>query len=182
MPDHELLALLHAYEPSSAVERDDVARVIELATRGGAWSRTSAVHVTGSGLIVHPPTRRILLRWHERQGAWLHVGGHGDPGERHPLVVALREAEEETGLEDLRPWPTDALRQVVIVAVPARAEEPAHHHADLRYFLETDEPDSARPEGDDAPLRWLAPSDAAALTTEANVREMIRRATDLLDG
>jgi 8-oxo-dGTP pyrophosphatase MutT (NUDIX family) len=52
----------------------------------------------GSALVVNPSSRHVLLRWHERIGRWMQVGGHGDPGEHDPWQVALREAREETGL------------------------------------------------------------------------------------
>jgi 8-oxo-dGTP pyrophosphatase MutT (NUDIX family) len=122
----------------------------------------------------------VLLRWHQRQQAWLQAGGHGDPGETDPLAIALREAEEETGLTDLVPWPSPdgELRHVVIVSVPANAKEPAHEHADLRFVFATRNPDSARPEKPDAPLRWLMPDEAFALTSEANLQETLRRAFD----
>ena len=75
--------------------------------------------MTGSALIVHPASRRVLLRWHPRQQAWIQVGGHGDPGELDPLGIAEREAAEETGLADLAPWPDPDVRHVVVVSVPA---------------------------------------------------------------
>jgi 8-oxo-dGTP pyrophosphatase MutT (NUDIX family) len=138
------------------------------------------LHVTASALIVHPPSRRVLLRWHERQQAWLQIGGHADPGEHDPLAVVAREGAEETGLADLLPWPTADLQHVVIVPVPANDREPAHHHADLRFVLATAEPDRARPEHATAKLRWLAVDDAIALTSEDNVKESIRRAALLM--
>ena len=97
----------------------------------------------------------MLLRWHPRQQAWLQVGGHGDPGEQDPLGIARREAAEETGLTDLVPWPDAQLRHVVIVAVPAAGDDPAHEHADVRFFLATRTPDAIVAERPDAPLRWL---------------------------
>jgi 8-oxo-dGTP pyrophosphatase MutT (NUDIX family) len=145
---------------------------------GDPWDRSRPLHVTGSALIVHPPSRRLLLRWHARQQAWLQVGGHGDPGEHDPLAVARREGEEETGLTDLVPWPDGDLVQVVIVSVPAAPHEGAHEHADVRFLLATDDPDAARPERPDAELRWLAVPEALALTTEPNVRELIGRAAE----
>jgi 8-oxo-dGTP pyrophosphatase MutT (NUDIX family) len=123
---------------------------------------------------------QILLRWHERQQAWLQIGGHADPGEHDPLEVALREGAEETGLQDLVPWPTPMLHHVVVVPVPANEREPAHEHADLRFLLATRRPDDARPERVTAPLRWLSAAAAAELTTQQNVRETIRRAERLL--
>jgi 8-oxo-dGTP pyrophosphatase MutT (NUDIX family) len=121
----------------------------------------------------------VLLRWHERQQAWLQVGGHGDPGEDDPLEVARREGREETGLADLRAWPDDSLRHVAVVPVPANEREPAHEHADLRFFLATDRPEAARPEQPTAELRWLDVPSALDLTSEENVRETIRRAAKL---
>ena len=74
---------------------------------GSPWDRSTPLHVTGSALIVHPASGRVLLRWHARQHVWLQVGGHGDPGEDDPFAVALREAGEETGLSDLVAWPDE---------------------------------------------------------------------------
>jgi 8-oxo-dGTP pyrophosphatase MutT (NUDIX family) len=171
-----LLAALDRFAPPTAEEAADVARIRAVAGAGDPWSRQAPLHVTGSALIVHPPSQRVLLRWHARQQAWLQVGGHGDPGEHDPLAIALREGAEETGLADLAPWPDDGVVQVVVVQVPAAPHEGAHEHADVRFLLATGDPDAARPERPDAELRWLAVDAALALTTEANVRDLVHRA------
>ena len=136
--------------------------------------------MTALAVIVHPDSARVLLRWHQRQQAWLQVGGHGDPGESDPLAVALREAREETGLTDLAPWPDAELWQVAIVSVPANSKEPAHEHADVRFIFATGEPDAARPESPGAPLRWVPMRDAVDATSEANLRDMLSRVQRLL--
>jgi 8-oxo-dGTP pyrophosphatase MutT (NUDIX family) len=171
-----LVAALDVFAPASAAEAADVARIREVAATGDPWDRSRPLHVTGSALIVHPPSRRVLLRWHARQQAWIQVGGHGDPGERDPLAVARREGEEETGLADLVPWPDGGIVQVVVVQVPAAAHEGAHEHADVRFLLATADPDAARPEQPDARLRWLSVDEALEVTTEANVRDLVGRA------
>jgi 8-oxo-dGTP pyrophosphatase MutT (NUDIX family) len=176
-----LLDLLGPYRPQGDAETADTERVRALAaTAGDPWLRSTPLHVTGSAVIVHPATRRVLLRWHKRQQAWLQVGGHGDPGESDPLEVALREAAEETGLADLQPWPDAQLRHLAVVNVPASATEPAHQHADLRFVLATEDPDAARPENPDAPLRWLSPDEAYQATSEPNFRETLSRVERLL--
>jgi 8-oxo-dGTP pyrophosphatase MutT (NUDIX family) len=176
-----LLGLLGQYRPQGETEATDTGRVRALAAgTADPWLRSTPLHVTGSAVIVHPASRRVLLRWHKRQQAWLQVGGHGDPGESDPLEVALREAAEETGLTDLQPWPDAQLRHLAIVNVPASATEPAHQHADLRFVLATADPDAARPEGPDAPLRWLSPDEAQAATSEPNFRETLSRVERLL--
>jgi 8-oxo-dGTP pyrophosphatase MutT (NUDIX family) len=173
--------LLETYQPDGAAETADVGLVRALLERSpDPYPRSLPLHLTGSALVVHPDSGRVLLRWHPRQQAWLQVGGHGDPGERDPLGVARREAAEETGLTDLVPWPDAQLRHVVIVAVPAAGDDPAHEHADVRFFLATRTPDAIVPERPDAPLRWLTLPEALELTNEANLAETLTRARRLL--
>jgi 8-oxo-dGTP pyrophosphatase MutT (NUDIX family) len=170
-----LAAALAGHRPGTDTEAADLDRLRVLLASGDLWRRETPLHVTASALIVHPPTRRVLLRWHARQQAWLQVGGHADPGETDPLAIAIREGREETGLDDLRPWPDEAVVHVVIVGVSAGAREPAHEHADVRFVLATDRPDAVRPENPAAALRWLPVDEAHALTTESNLRETLTR-------
>jgi len=177
----ELTARLDRYQPDGGAETADIQRVQALlATPGDPYQRDLPLHVTASALIVHPPTSRILLRWHQRQHAWLQVGGHGDPGETDPLAIAAREAEEETGLADLVPWPDDAIRHVAIVHVPPGKGEPAHEHADVRFFMATATPDTIRAENAQAQLRWLSLPAARDTTSEPNLRETFARVEPLL--
>jgi 8-oxo-dGTP pyrophosphatase MutT (NUDIX family) len=176
-----LAALLDKYQPQGDPEKADLRRIRALAaTAGDPWRRELPLHVTASALIMHPATARVLLRWHQRQQAWLQVGGHGDPGESDPLAIALREGAEETGLTDLVPWPDAQLRHLVIVDVPPGKGEPAHEHADLRFFMATEHPDAARPENQNALLRWLSLAEAREATSEANLQETITRLERLL--
>ncbi len=176
----QLHACLNALTPRTEGEAADLARARVRVNEGAAWDRETTAHFTASALIVHPPTKRVLLRWHERQDAWIQVGGHGDPGETDPVAIAIREAIEETGLADLAPWPTPRLVHVVAVHVPANVKEPDHVHIDLRFVLATLRPDDAVPEAPSAPVRWLSVADAMSLTTEDNVRETIRRVGESL--
>jgi 8-oxo-dGTP pyrophosphatase MutT (NUDIX family) len=166
---------LAGYAPRTATEATDLERVHVLLAAGDPWPRSIPLHVTASALIVHPPTRRVLLRWHARQQAWLQVGGHADPGETDPLAIAVREGREETGLDDLVPWPDGAVAHVVVVPVSAGRDEPAHEHADVRFVLATGRPEAARPENPAAELRWLSVPEAQALTSEESVRETLTR-------
>jgi 8-oxo-dGTP pyrophosphatase MutT (NUDIX family) len=176
-----LVDALAGYRPRTDTEAADLDRVRPLAATADPWHRSTDLHVTVSALIVHPPTRRVLLRWHARQQAWLQVGGHAEPGEVDPLAIVIREGIEETGLDDLVPWPDPAIVHVVIVPVTAAAHEPAHEHADLRFVLATGHPDAARPEHPAAAVRWLSIADAKAATAEQNLRETLARVDDLLE-
>ena len=180
-PRPALNALIDHYQPDGDAETADIRRVRALLeTAGDPYRRDLPLHVTASALIVHPPTGRVLLRWHQRQQAWLQVGGHGDPGETDPLAIAAREAEEETGLTDLVPWPDAEIKQVVIVDVPPGKGEPAHQHADVRFFMATGTPDAIRAENPQAQLRWLTLPAARDTTSEPNLREALTRIEPLL--
>jgi 8-oxo-dGTP pyrophosphatase MutT (NUDIX family) len=180
-PRQELATLLDGYQPAGDAETADLRRIRTLAEAAeDPWRRDLPLHVTASALIVHPPTARVLLRWHERVQAWLQVGGHGDPGESDALAIALREAGEETGLADLAPWPDARLKHVVIVSVHAGKGEPAHEHADLRFFMATGAPEAVRAENEHAPLRWLSLAQAREANSEANIREALTRLERLL--
>jgi 8-oxo-dGTP pyrophosphatase MutT (NUDIX family) len=170
-----LSALLTGYEAAGETEAADVERMTDLAAAPDPWSRSLPLHFTASALVLHPPTRRVLLRWHVRIGRWLQVGGHGDPGESDPLQIALREAAEETGLADLVPWPDGSLRHAVVCYVPPSAAEPEHEHADLRYTLATASPDAIVAENEQSPLRWLTVDEARALVGGNNVRTTLDR-------
>jgi 8-oxo-dGTP pyrophosphatase MutT (NUDIX family) len=179
----DLAGRLARYRPVGAREAADLDRCRDLAAAGGdPWSRARPVHFTASALIVHPPSGQVLLRWHTRHQSWLQVGGHGDPGETDPVAIALREGQEEAGLADLVPWPDDRLLHLVVVPVPARGDEPAHEHADLRFVLATANPEAARPETPDAPVRWLPAAAARAAAGLDNLRESLDRLETLLAG
>jgi 8-oxo-dGTP pyrophosphatase MutT (NUDIX family) len=176
-----LNALLAEYRPIGETETADVERMRQLAAAPDPWSRSALpLHFTASALVVHPASGRVLLRWHARSGRWLGVGGHGDPGERDPLPIALREAREESGLADLVPLAGGALLHAVVCQVNASAGEPEHQHADLRFLLATEDPDGIAAEDERSPLRWVTLAAARAEFGAESMAVTLDRAERLL--
>ena len=144
MPD--LVTLLDGYHPQGDTETADIHRVRTLTeTAADPYRRDLPLHVTASALIVHPPTARVLLRWHQRQQAWLQVGGHGDPGETDPLAIVSREARED---RPARPGAVAGRRDQARghrqrPAGQGRARAPARRRPLL---MATQAPDGIRPE------------------------------------
>jgi 8-oxo-dGTP pyrophosphatase MutT (NUDIX family) len=91
-------------------------------------------HFTASAWLVDGPGERLLMTHHRKLDRWLQLGGHAD-GDRDLAAVALREAEEESGLTDLVVMPEvfDLDRHWI----PERVDVPGHWHYDVRYVVRT---------------------------------------------
>ncbi|UWX04770.1 NUDIX hydrolase [Pseudoxanthomonas sp. NC8] len=90
-------------------------------------------HFTGSAWVVSDDGRRTLLTHHRKLDRWLQPGGHAD-GDADLARVALREAEEETGLPGLR-LEDGAIFDLDRHWIPERTGVPGHWHYDVRYVV-----------------------------------------------
>jgi len=109
---------------------------------------TNPVHVTASALIVGP--RGVVLHRHRLLGIWVLPGGHVDAGEQ-PWQAAVREAREETGLQNL--GLTNDSPELVHVDVHPGPR--GHTHLDLRYLLDGDDTDPAPPQDESQDVFWF---------------------------
>jgi 8-oxo-dGTP pyrophosphatase MutT (NUDIX family) len=89
-------------------------------------------HFTGSAWLVSADGVWVLLMHHRKLDRWLQPGGHAD-GDTDLARVALREAQEETGVIDLRV--EGGIFDIDRHRIPARANEPEHWHYDVRYVV-----------------------------------------------
>lgn len=91
-----------------------------------------AGHFTASAWLVDRSGTRVLLTHHRKLERWLQLGGHAD-GDRDLVAVALLEAQEESGLEDLRV--EGGLFDLDRHWIPLRRDVPGHWHYDVRYVV-----------------------------------------------
>jgi 8-oxo-dGTP pyrophosphatase MutT (NUDIX family) len=89
-------------------------------------------HFTGSAWLVSADGERVLLTHHRKLERWLQLGGHAD-GDDDLARVALREAEEESGLSDL--LVEGGIFDLDRHLIPSRGAEAAHWHYDVRYVV-----------------------------------------------
>lgn len=133
-------------------------------------------HITGSAWLVNPAGDKALLTLHHKLKRWMQTGGHAD-GDPEPLRVALREAEEESGIGGITPV-RDEIFDIDIHEIPARPHtgERAHYHYDVRYLLQAPhESFSISPESD--ALAWWSAADFASPQRAGLDAAVLRMAT-----
>lgn len=128
------LADIDTYANRHADEQETVALFREfMRDHADAAQRELAIgHLTGAAWLVSADGTRVLLTHHRKLQRWLQLGGHAD-GDADLVAVALREAEEESGLSDL------AIQREIFDLdrhwIPDHGSVPGHWHYDLRYVV-----------------------------------------------
>ena len=131
-----------------------------------------AGHFTGSAWLVSADGERALLTHHRKLQRWLQLGGHAD-GDHDLAAVALREAEEESGLPGLRL----ASREIFDLDrhwIPERKEVPGHWHYDARYVVVAGASEEFVVSEESLELAWRPVSEIAR-EEDASMRRMATR-------
>lgn len=129
-------------------------------------------HITGSAWVVDDRRTHTLLTHHRKLNKWLQLGGHAD-GEPDILKVALTEAREESGIDDVRslyPFIFD----LDVHVIPARTNEPEHLHYDVRYAILAGNTNHVVGE-ESHDLAWVPVSQLHDYTTEESMLRMAHK-------
>lgn len=168
-PGRRLQAVLARYQTSCASQIDEKRRFAAFATsHTDVYHRAHPPgHFTASAWLVSNDGARVLLTHHKKLGRWLQLGGHAD-GDQDLVNVALREAEEESGLPGLLIVPEifdlDAHKIPARGAIGAPNYEAAHIHWDVRFVVRATVEDFSVSE-ESLALSWV---DIATLAADLN--------------
>lgn len=165
-------AILERYSPAAAAQqqtRDEMLAFLERHPRVAHLRSTLEGHLTASALVLDESRGAGLLTFHRKLERWLQLGGHCD-GDANLPGVALREAEEESGIAGLEidPAPID----LDIHLIPARKDEPAHLHLDTRFLVYAPHGACEQLSEESHALRWFTPRELAGIETDASVRRL----------
>ncbi len=116
-------------------------------------------HITGSSWIVDPEHQAALLLHHGKLNKWLQPGGHSD-GDENTLVVAIREAQEETGVLNFK-IPSERIFDLDIHPIPERKDMPAHFHYDVRFLFYASTKDAIIVSEESHDVKWIPFEDIA---------------------
>jgi 8-oxo-dGTP pyrophosphatase MutT (NUDIX family) len=136
-------------------------------------------HLTASCWLWNHDQSAALFTLHKKLGIWVQLGGHAD-GNPNLLEVALKEAEEESGLLDIIPL-SEEIFHLDIHEIPARLNEPAHLHYDVRFVLQaqTDYPLVLNSESDE--LKWVSVEDIPDFELEESTLDMFEKLNSVYD-
>ena len=172
MKRNYLLRLLEEYNPQDLQEQEYKQRIVEFVqTEPECFERSLAKgHITASAWLVNKTRTHALLMHHRKLNLWVQLGGHCD-GDAHVLAVAVKEAQEESGVMGIEPLST-VIFDVDVHLIPANSKEAAHYHYDIRFLLgvHSDEQLVQNPESKE--LRWISKNLQDLPTAERSVVRM----------
>lgn len=132
-------------------------------------------HVTGSAWIVSPDREQVLLIHHRKLDRWLQPGGHAD-GDPDVAAVALREAQEETGLTSLKilgPEEAPTIFDVDVHSIPVHGQTPEHLHYDIRFLLEADPAEPFGISDEIKNIRWFSLKKDIEILSSGSIYRMV---------
>jgi len=132
----KLLNLLHSYLPTYPEEIFYKEKLIEFVeAHENCFERSLEVgHITGSSWLLNWNRSKALLLLHAKLNIWVQPGGHCD-GESDVLQVALKEAREESGIDEIVPV-MEEIFDLDIHDSPAMGSLNKHVHYDVRFLLQ----------------------------------------------
>ena len=150
------------YIPANEQESSDKALILEFIKKNNknVLSRSNGIaHITSSGFIMNRKLDSVLFVHHNIRDTWAWTGGHAD-GDEDLLAVALREAQEETGLSRIKPQTSKIASLDILVNfghIRKGQYISAHLHLSVAYILIADENEETKINPDEnSGVKWFS--------------------------
>ena len=126
-------------------------------------------HFTASAWVLNKDKTKVLMIYHNIYKSWAWTGGHSD-GDSNLVNVAIREVQEETGIETVKPI-TDNIFSLEIICVNGHVKRgkyvSSHVHLNVTYLLEADDSEELKiKEDENSGVRWVDIDEAIESSTE----------------
>ncbi|MDD9335597.1 MULTISPECIES: NUDIX hydrolase [unclassified Candidatus Tisiphia] len=140
---------------------------------------TKEGHFTASGFLLNSDKTKFLLMHHRKLDKWLQPGGHCD-GNNNILAVAIKEAQEESGILEIEPI-SRQIYDIDVHLIPSNSIDQEHYHYDVRFLLKTVCNDYFVKNSESNELRWIEfASNYQELVLDNSVERMIKKYTLML--
>lgn len=146
--------LLNQYYPTHEDEQTDKIKMLTFLEEHEDCFERSCIpgHFTASAWLVNTKNTHALLMHHRKLNSWFQPGGHCD-GDPDLLNVAIKEAREETGIQQIIPLSRNIF-DIDIHLIPAFGGNPIHYHYDVRFLLQAQNDNFIKNEESNA-LQWF---------------------------
>lgn len=163
----DLLHQLESYFASPLMTTEEMPfyyRIIEFMQKNpDCFERFNPGHITASAWLLNHDLTHVLLTHHKKFDRWVQLGGHCD-GNSDTQEVALQEAQEESGIEDLT-FLIDGIYDIDVHDIPGKCIA----HYDIRYLLVAPA-DAAYIVSDEShDLKWIAINKVKEYSSERSV-------------
>lgn len=140
-------------------------------------------HFTCSSWIANKEKTKVLMIHHNIYNSWAWTGGHAD-GDDDFLHVALKEANEETGLTKIKPL-SDEIASIEILTVDSHVKRgkfvSSHLHVNITYLLEADENEFLSiKEDENSDVNWFTLEEALEVTNEVKMKSIYKKLNNKL--
>jgi hypothetical protein len=168
-----LFELLNAYHPEAPEEKKFKKEMLELLESDpmNCFERSREDgHFTASCWLLNKDASQALLMHHTKLDQWFQLGGHCD-GDPDVLAVALKEAQEESGINHIVPVSTEIF-DIDIHLIPASSKHKAHYHYDVRFLLKVASNENVIQNSESKELRWITGDSASLPPVNDSVKRM----------
>lgn len=165
------------YVPYNEQEQRDKEELLRALLMENVFFRENKMaHMTASAWVVNRDRDKILMVYHNIYDSWSWLGGHAD-GERDLLSVAVREVQEESGIQKVKVLKEDIF-SLEILTVDGHEKRgqyvPSHLHLNVTYLLEAAENEGLQIKPDENKgVAWFSVEEAIERSTEPWFQERI---------
>ena len=176
------------YIPKDAREESEKREILTLMEREGdrlLLRECSYAHMTASSVIVNRDRTKTLMAFHKIYQSWAWTGGHAD-GDGDFEAVARREAQEETGIQNLKKLGA-GVASIEVLPVWAHQKHgqmvASHLHLNVSYLFEADDTLPLRiAEDENSAVGWIPIAQLEEYVREKDMmpiyQKLLNRAND----
>jgi 8-oxo-dGTP pyrophosphatase MutT (NUDIX family) len=167
----KIIDLLESYHPTDKEEISHKKKMIAfIKNHADCFSRTNGEgHITASAWVINEDNSKVLLLLHKKLNRWLQLGGHAD-GETDVTKVALKEAEEESGIEGMKLY-NQSIFDIDIHTIPPYKDIPEHLHYDIRFLVKAPHQEFIK-NNESIALEWFSQDEKTFPTKTASMMRM----------
>lgn len=175
MKRFKLIQMLEDYKSEFPEESRIKERMIAFIKKyDNCFERTLEVgHITASAWLLNKDQTKALLMLHSKFDKWLQLGGHCD-GNPNVLEVAIKEAQEESGIINIKPV-SQEIFDIDIHFIPEIKKEKTHYHYDVRFLLQVTSDKKTIQNRESKELRWISQSKTDLPTDNPSVVRMFNK-------